>query len=442
MKTKLKKDQQLIQDVFLQLSQSKEAQYYLKHYKVSNQEKFVVIKIGGNIVAKQLAELTHSISLIHLLGLTPILLHGAGPQIDSEFEEQNLSASKLDGIRVTKEDDINLIEEVVSKVHLQLIESLESQNVETTSIFNDVFSCDLLDEDKYGLVGNINHVHLHKIKQAVESKKVPVLSCLGKDEDGRVVNINADIAIKKLVWAIKPIKVIFVTPTGGLLDKEDQLISALQLNNSYENLMQQEWLHSGMKLKIQQIYQLLKPMPRKLSVSITSASNLTKELFTHKGNGTYVTMGVPIQHFTQFPSAAKLTIISLLESTFKKKLKVNFLEEIKLLSVFLSESGQAIAIVTEGHKGKPYLNKFAVTTQAQGQGQGKLIWDKMLEYYPELYWRSRSDNAINDWYFKKSLTSFKKDNWVTYSCGMNLTDSMECMNEAVNYSDSWQEQSA
>ena len=67
------------------------------------------------------------------------------------------------------------------------------------------------------------------------------------------MNINADIAMRKLVWESKPAKVIFVTPTGGLLDENNQIISAIQLSNQYENLMQQPWLHSGMKLKIQQL---------------------------------------------------------------------------------------------------------------------------------------------------------------------------------------------
>ena len=117
-------------------------------------------------------------------------------------------------------------------------------------------------------------------------------------------------------------------------------------------------------------------------------------------------------------------------------------EELDLKSVFLSESHQAIAIITNGYQGKPYLNKFAVTTQAQGQGLGKLLWQKMLDHYPEIYWRSRTDNSINDWYYKQSMTSLKKGSWVTYSCGMGLDESMQCMNEATVYSDSWQEQTA
>ncbi|MCF6319142.1 MAG: hypothetical protein L3J83_07685, partial [Proteobacteria bacterium] len=257
----------------------------------------------------------------------------------------------------------------------------------------------------------------------------------------QVMNINADIAIRKLVWESKPAKVLFVTPTGGLLNENNQLISAVQLINQYEDLMSQPWLHSGMKLKIQQIYQLLKPMPRKLSVSITSASELAKELFTHKGKGTFVSMGEHIHNHSILGTAVKLQLKSLLESTFKKKLKKGFFDKIDLKSLIISESGQAAALVTKGHNGIAYLNKFAVTPLAQGQGLGKSIWQQMLLSFPKVYWRSRVNNPINTWYYKQADCSYKKDGWVVFSCGMSLQDSMDCMEQGAGYEDSWLEDS-
>lgn len=431
--------QNLIKAVLLQLGQSTEAQYYLDQYKDSRQLKFAVVKVGGNVIANQLKELAESLSLLTHLGLTPIVLHGAGPQLDVEIKKQQLPVNKIDGLRVSDAATMAVVEPVVQQVHQQLLTALADVDIQTKSIFNGVFSCDYLDKDKYGLVGEVKQVHLATINQAIKNKQVPVLSCLGQDDDGKVMNINADIAMRKLVWESKPAKVIFVTPTGGLLDENNQIISAIQLNNQYHDLMQQQWLHSGMKLKIQQIYQLLKPMPRRLSVSITSAEQLGKELFTHKGKGTFVSMGENINHHQLIGSDVKLKLISLLQSTFAKKLKPNFFDELKLKSIFISESGQAVALVTEGHKGKPYLNKFAVTSQAQGQGLGKAIWEKMLAYYPEIYWRSRSNNNINTWYYKQADCSYKKNVWVVFSCGMELPDAMACMQAGAEYADSWQE---
>ena len=432
--------QNLIKQVLLQLGHSNEAQYYLDQYNNAKQVKFAVVKVGGTVIAEQLQELAQSLSLLTHLGLIPIVLHGAGSQIDAEVSKQNLSVKKIDGLRVTDDKTIELIQPVIKDVHQKLLDALAQHDIKTMSIFNNVFSCDYLDKEKYGHVGTIKQVKLQEINQAIKNKQVPILSCLGSDDKGNVLNINADIAIRQLVWESKPAKVIFVTPTGGMLDKKGQLISAIQLHNQYENLMQQDWLHSGMKLKIQQIYQLLKPMPRKLSVSITAASELGKELFTHKGKGTFVCMGENINHQQIIGSAVKLKLISLLENTFGKRLKPNFFAEIKLKSIFISESGQAVALVTEGHDGKPYLNKFAVTPQAQGQGLGKAIWEQMLLIYPQIYWRSRSTNKINSWYYKQADCSYKQDNWIVFSCGMPLPQALDCLQVAANYADSWQEQ--
>lgn len=422
-----------------QLVHSTEAQYYLDHYKDSKEVKFAVVKVGGNVIDTQLKELAESLSLLTHLGLIPIVLHGAGNQIDAEIEKQNLPVTKLDGLRVTNKKTIGIIQPVIKKVHQRLLDALAVVDIETRSIFNGVFNCDYLDQSTYGFVGKIKQVNLNEINQAIKSKQVPVISCLGTDDNNQVMNINADIAMRKLVWNVKPAKVIFVTPTGGLLDQNNQLISAIQLCNQYQNLMQQPWLHSGMKLKIQQIYQLLKPMPRKLSVSITSATELAKELFTHKGKGTFISMGEKIQHYHVISLSVKLKLISLLQSTFDKKLKADFFDTLELESIFISETGQALALVSKGQNGMPYLNKFAVTSLAQGQGLGKAIWTKMLNSHPKIYWRSRVNNPINFWYHKQADCSYKKDDWIVYGCGMKLDEAMTCMQAGAEYSDSWKE---
>ncbi len=431
--------QKLIREVLLQLGNSTEAAYYLDHYKKSNQVKFAVVKVGGSVIESELEELAQSLSLLTHLGLTPIVLHGAGPQLDAEMIKQNIEVTKLDGLRVSDDKTMQVVEPVIKKVHQKLIDALKAVDIDTKSIFNQVFVCDYLDQEKYGFVGDIKQVNLTEINQAIANNKVPVISCLGTDGNGQVMNINADIAIRKLVWESKPAKVLFVTPTGGLLDENQQLISAVQLLNQYDDLMQQSWLHSGMKLKIQQIYQLLKPMPRKLSVSITSASELAKELFTHKGKGTFVSMGEHIYNHNILGTAVKMQLKSLLESTFKRKLKMDFFDNIDLQSVIISESGQAAALVTKGHNGMAYLNKFAVTPQAQGQGLGKSIWQQMLLSHPKVYWRSRMENQINNWYYKQADCSYKKGGWIVFSCGMSLQDSMDCMEQGASYADSWQE---
>ncbi|MBL4773095.1 MAG: hypothetical protein JKX98_05685, partial [Alcanivoracaceae bacterium] len=163
------------------------------------------------------------------------------------------------------------------------------------------------------------------------------------------------------------------------------------------------------------------------------------ELFTHKGKGTFLSMGEHINHHNTLGTAVKLQLTSLLESSFSRKLKPGFYDRLDLKSLFISESSQAAALITKGHNGKAYLNKFAVTLMAQGQGLGKAIWQHMLNGYPQIYWRSRAENEINSWYHKQADCSYKKAGWIVFSCGMSLQDSMDCMDQGANYVDSWQE---
>ena len=71
------------------------------------------------------------------------------------------------------------------------------------------------------------------------------------------MNINADIAARELVWTVQPYKIIFLTGTGGLLDQKGRIISAISISGDYDHLMAQDWVHSGMQLKLAQIKGML-----------------------------------------------------------------------------------------------------------------------------------------------------------------------------------------
>ncbi len=96
---------------------------------------------------------------------------------------------------------------------------------------------------------------------------------------------------------LQPYKIIFLTGTGGLLDGQGQVIDSINLSTEYEHLMQQPWINGGMRVKIEQIADLLQHLPLTSSVSITRPSELAKELFTHKGSGTLVRRGEKVFRF-------------------------------------------------------------------------------------------------------------------------------------------------
>ena len=408
----------LVHELLAQLGSSREAQQYLKEYSGTNQARFAVVKVGGGILRDHLDELTSALAFLHRLGLIPVVLHGAGPQLDQALADAGIETERRDGLRVTSDAVMSVARPLMYKENLRLVEALEGKGIRARGIQHGVFLCSYLDQKNLGLVGEVEQVELSAVESAVRSGAVPVLTCLGESSSGQVLNINADIATRELVWKLRPHKVIFLSPTGGLLDRQDRIISAVSLTNDYEALMQQPWLHSGMRLKLQQINEMLQRLPDDSSVSITSAAHLTRELFTYRGAGTLVRKGEAINVFEDPDAETLATVKKLVEHSFQRELRNDWFGRLKEPLVLLSETGRAAAIMTRGVDGLSYLDKFTVTSEAQGEGLGAAIWQVVRARYPSLYWRSRYTNPVTPWYFQQSDSSNRSGQWVVFTIGV------------------------
>ena len=409
---------QIVHELLAQLGSSREAQQYLKEFSGANQARFAVVKVGGGILRDHMDELTSALAFLHRLGLIPVVLHGAGPQLDQALSDAGIETERRDGLRVTSEAVMSVARPLMYKENLRLVEALEEKGIRARGIQHGVFQCSYLDQETLGLVGEVEKVELNAIESAVRSGAVPVLTCLGESPSGQVLNINADIATRELVWELRPHKVIFLSPTGGILDREDRIISAVSLTNDYEALMQQKWVHSGMRLKLQQINEMLQRLPDDTSVSITSAAHLTRELFTYRGAGTLVRKGESINVFENPDAETLIAVKQLVEQSFNRTLREDWFEHLNEPLVLLSETGRAAAVVIRGVDGLPYLDKFIVTSEAQGEGLGAAIWQVVRARYPALYWRSRNTNPVTPWYFQQADSSNRSDGWVVFTIGI------------------------
>jgi acetylglutamate kinase len=407
----------VVKQVLSQLGASREARYYLTQYS-EDELNFAVIKIGGALIDHQLEPLADALAFLHNLGLVPIVLHGAGPQLDAALLAANVPTVKHEGLRVTTPEVMEVARPVVYRVNRQLVTALEKEGVRAEGIQHGVFECDYLDREALGLVGDIQRVDLEAIRDAVAGGQMPVVACLGESKTGQVLNINADIAARELIWTLNPHKIIFLTETGGLLDEAGRVISAISLRTDYDWLMQQPWVHSGMKLKLEQIEQILSKLPDTASVSITSVDSLARELFTHRGAGTLIRKGERILEFDHFDDASRERTRNLLETSFGRRLKPDYFDQLPIECVLASESFGAMAIVLKGVDGIPYLDKFAVTPEAQGAGLGAAVWQALVKRCPKLYWRSRVDNPVTQWYFEQTESSYTEKQWVAFTKGL------------------------
>ena len=410
---------QTVIELLGQLGSSREARQYLKQFSRIEESRFAVVKVGGAVLSEDLDELAAALAFLHRLGLTPIVLHGAGPQLDEAMREAGVPIEKHNGLRVTTEAVMAVVRPVIYKANATLVDALEARGVRARGILHGVFNASLADPEKLGLVGQVESVDLDPVHSAVRSGALPVVACLGESPGGQVMNINADIATRELVWTVRPYKVIFLTGTGGLLDQNGRIITAISISGDYEHLIAQDWVHSGMQLKLAQIKDMLERLPAETSVSITSAAKLTRELFTHTGAGTLIRRGEQIDWFDAVPDERAGALEAMLEQSFSRKLRKDWRSGRNLAGLLLAESGRAAALIARGVDDVPYLDKFVVTPEAQGEGLGAALWQILRARCPRLYWRSRASNPIAGWYLQQAHASFRRGEWIVHSIGVD-----------------------
>jgi acetylglutamate kinase len=414
------KTRSIIIQLLSQLGSSREAREYLRRFSSGDTSQFAVIKVGGEIIRSQLKELCGALAFLHEVGLIPIVIHGAGPQLTEALAEAKVETPTVEGQRVTNAAAMAIVRPVIYRENLRIVDALDDLGIRARSIQHGVFECKYEDRQRLGLVGRVTNVHLDAIKSAIDSQAVPVVSCLGETTGGQVLNVNADVAARALVLAIRPQKVIFLTPTGGLLDANGQIISAINLATEYDQLMSADWVHSGMRLKLQEIKQLLDQLSSASSVSITSAEHLTRELFTYGGAGTLIRDGETFDQRTNLDTLDRQQLHRLIEVCFGRELDDAYFDQLQLERVIWSETRRAAAVISHGIDGVPYLDKFVVTPEAQGEGLGAALWNVIRSHYPKLYWRSRESNPINSWYLQQSEGVARRHPWLVFHYG--LTD--------------------
>lgn len=430
----------IVLELLAQLGSSREARQYLKEFSEVDETRFAVVKVGGGIIEAQLDALASALAFLHRLGLRPVVLHGAGPQVDRALDEAEIETRRVDGLRVTDDAVMEVARPVIYQQNMRLIEALEERGIRARGIQHGVFRCDFLDREKLGLVGEIKSVDLSGLKSAVDSGALPVLTCLGESASGQVLNVNADIAARELVWAIQPHKIIFLTPTGGLLDRDGRVLSAISLDNDYEALMREPWVHSGMRLKLRQINELLSHLDRSASVSITSADQLTRELFTYRGAGTLVRRGEEVHVHEQPAPSVMAEVAAHVEQSFGRSLGNEWPHSLDDPLVLLSESKRAAAVVVKGADGVPYLDKFVVTPDAQGEGLGAALWQVLRARFPAMYWRARTSNPVLSWYFQQARTTDRRDGWVVFTVGIDDPQQRaRLVDDALERDSGWQE---
>ncbi len=422
-----KQTRQTIIRLLSSMASAKEISQYVKRFSQLDAKRFAVVKVGGAVLRDDLEALTSSLTFLQEVGLTPIVVHGAGPQLDEEMAAAGIAKQTVDGLRVTTPDVLAIVRKVFLQQNLALVEALQESGARATSIVSGVFEAEYLDRETYGLVGEVKRINQSPIEASLKAGSIPVIASLGETHGGQILNINADFAANELVQVLQPYKIIFLTGTGGLLDPQGNVIDSINLSTEYDELMAQPWINGGMRLKIEQIKGLLEKLPMTSSVSITRPAELAKELFTHKGSGTLVRRGERVLRFDSWEGVDLARMRELIESSFGRNLTADYFEKTNPHRIYISENYRTALILTR-EEGFAYLDKFAVLDDAQGEGLGRAVWHVMREENPQLFWRSRHNNPVNIFYYAESDGCYKQEKWKVFWYGIeDFTDIERCV---------------
>lgn len=226
--------------------------------------KTIVIKYGGNAMTEE--KLKHGFArdvvLLKLVGMNPVVVHGGGPQIDNALRKVGKSGTFVQGMRITDEETMEIVEWVlggeVQQDIVMLINQYGGQAVGLTGKDGGLIHAEKMqmpDKNRpgefidLGYVGKITSINPAVVKALQDDAFIPVISPIGFSDDGQAYNINADVVAGEIAQILRAEKLIMMTNTPGVLDKEERLLTDLTAHE-IEELFADGTISGGMLPKI------------------------------------------------------------------------------------------------------------------------------------------------------------------------------------------------
>ncbi len=266
--------------------------------------KTIVIKYGGNAMTEEALQrsFAHDVVLLKLIGLNPIVVHGGGPQIDEALRRIGKQGTFIQGMRVTDAETMEVVEWVlggqVQQDIVMMINEAGGKAVGLTGkdgcLIQAVKKMLPNKEDPskpldIGFVGDIARVEPAVVKALQDDQFIPVISPIGYGEDGLAYNINADIVAGKMAEVLGAEKLLMMTNTPGVLDKNGQLLRALSAT-TIDALFADGTISGGMLPKISSALDAARNGVKSVHVVDGRVPHcLLLEILTDRGVGTMIT---------------------------------------------------------------------------------------------------------------------------------------------------------
>jgi len=257
--------------------------------------KVIVVKYGGAAMdrAGLAASFAEDIALLQSAGITPVVVHGGGPQVSHLSARLGIETTFVDGLRVTDAETLDVATMVLAgKLNKEVVGSLVSGGVPAVGL-SGIDGGLLLAERQIapdlGFVGEVVHVNGDVLRTLTERRFVPVVASIAVDETGQAYNVNADVVAAELAIELGAEKLVFINDVPGLIGPTGDLLSELSAQQCLDLLAQGGVVEGGMIPKLESAVDALKAGVTGVHlVDGRVEHSLVLELFTPEGVGTMI----------------------------------------------------------------------------------------------------------------------------------------------------------
>ncbi len=262
-----------------------------------------VIKYGGHAMVDPVLRdsFARDVVLMKYVGLHPVVVHGGGPQIDEKLADLGVVSERLDGLRVTDERTMEVVEMVLGgKINQEIVSLIGhhgGRSVGLTGRDDRFIQAEKVDEMRTkagrlvdpGRVGAVRHVNPDVVLDLVENGFVPVIAPVAVDDEGRSLNVNADTVAGKVAEALQARKLVLMTDIEGVRGDDGEVISSLSATD-IEELTESGVINGGMIPKTQcALEAILGGVEKAHVIDGRKRHAALMEIFTDQGIGTEIT---------------------------------------------------------------------------------------------------------------------------------------------------------
>jgi acetylglutamate kinase len=259
--------------------------------------KIIVIKYGGSSLHDKAirTRVLEDLVFMRYAGMRPVLVHGGGPNISKRLEEANIEVKFIEGLRVTCEKSMGVVDTVLMEINKDLVDEINALGGEAFGLSgkenNMIQTVQKKTAAHLGYVGSVVGIDTTILKRLVETNIIPVICPVGKGKDNKLYNVNADEAAAGVAVALEAEKLVVMTNVRGVMKDKNDPVSLFHslTRDSVQMLIEQGTISGGMLPKVKACITAIDGSVRKAHILDATLNHaLLLEMFTDKGIGTEI----------------------------------------------------------------------------------------------------------------------------------------------------------